>query len=969
MASGSFESPRVRKDMEDRFSCPICLSPQLRMVSGLCQHRVCASCLYEDDSGTLSLTCCPVCQEEGCFPKTRPIIPEDSVLAQRRLGVVSCPNDGCQEEMWEWELRNHQRVCAYVVIIVLDSPSPPPAPARPRVTVQAPERPRRIIISLVCRYNTGDDRQGVLNRARHAITKMAALPYRPSASGGGSNGIGMGNMAVGAVRMENFMAELPRSIFTWDGRNRTLSHDPSAAVVISDMPLFRNALSRHIQVNTDDELLDLRDAMLRAPLWMTCTIRSQKSAISRLSSTGSDDYAAAEEESRIKGSFIMLVNTHHAAVRTQLLEAFAHAIGRASVGRRYTLRLTADQEGALWYITLVGSSISLLSLATTIFLLLFFGCWKTERSFLLMNLVLALMAAQVTFLAGINATSNQTTCRAVAILIHYFFLASFFWMMAHGIQLFFKVKSVFSATRDRRVEFFLFGWINPGAIVIVTSGVKPDGYEMQKYCWLSTDNGMVYAFIGPVLFIIVVNFFILFFVIKTFMSIKANCKKSDIQKTKAGIRACAVLMPLLGVTWLVGVIAVDQTTVPFQYIFAAVNSAQGLFIFIFHGLQNEDVKESVRRYRSRAKVSSLRTDSSHSVLNAKLIGKNNQTGLTTVPSPKSQHVGTTPATPNVECRGHSRKYKTFDGDGNPVCVPCSSCSPGYGVLRPCTEYQDTVCEPCEPGKTFSGTDSPWRRCESCVQCAAHEVRRRECTPARNGRCGSCETGWFHNEITGDCDVCSWCYPEYPAITDFVSECNVTGVATGFQCAPIIDAPYPPPQEHMHLTTEGTGHPTERLEYHHLVEYVGEEDHSHGANKELDLTTHCTSTDTPPVSKDITTERLRGPVPMRTPQVSPAPRIEVSNGLLADIQCRGHGRKYKTVDSDGKLVCENCSKCPPGYGVSVECTEYADTRDAERYDRENVLLQEQETPEDLALVEPLSSSENNEFLSAELAIVV
>ncbi|KAI8510451.1 hypothetical protein Bbelb_113670 [Branchiostoma belcheri] len=96
--------------------------------------------------------------------------------------------------------------------------------------------------------------------------------------------------------------------------------------------------SRHIQVNTDDELLDLRDAILRAPLWMTCTIRSQKSAISRLSSTGSDDYAAAEEESRIKGSFIMLVNTHHAGIRTQLLEAFAHAIGRASMGRRYTLR-------------------------------------------------------------------------------------------------------------------------------------------------------------------------------------------------------------------------------------------------------------------------------------------------------------------------------------------------------------------------------------------------------------------------------------------------------------------------------------------------------------------------------------------------------------------------------------------------------------------------------------------------------
>ncbi|XP_078601239.1 uncharacterized protein LOC144876155 [Branchiostoma floridae x Branchiostoma japonicum] len=241
---------------------------------------------------------------------------------------------------------------------------------------------------------------------------------------------------------------------------------------------------------------------------------------------------------------------------------------------------------------------------------------------------------------------------------------------------------------------------------------------------------------------------------------------------------------------------------------------------------------------------------------------------------------TTPATPNVECRGHSRKYKTFDSDGNPVCVPCTSCSPGYGVLRPCTEYQDTVCEPCEPGKTFSGTDSPWRRCESCVQCAAHELRRRECTPTRNGRCGSCETGWFHNEITGDCDVCSWCYPDYPAIADFVSECNVTGVATGFHCAPIVDAPYPPPLEHLYLTTERIGHPTERLDYHQMVEYVGEEDHSLGANKELEISTHCTPTETPQVSKDITTERLRESVRMFTPQVSLAPRVEISNGLLS-----------------------------------------------------------------------------------------
>ncbi|XP_019647183.1 PREDICTED: uncharacterized protein LOC109487620 [Branchiostoma belcheri] len=144
------ESPqRAQKEMEDSFNCPICLAPRLRMVTGLCQHRVCESCLY-DDSGTLSLKCCPVCQEEGCFRQKRPIIPEDSILAQRQLGVVTCPNDGCQEELWKWELVEHRRVCAHIaVVVVLDSPDPPAPRVRPRVTVQEPERPRRFFRLLI----------------------------------------------------------------------------------------------------------------------------------------------------------------------------------------------------------------------------------------------------------------------------------------------------------------------------------------------------------------------------------------------------------------------------------------------------------------------------------------------------------------------------------------------------------------------------------------------------------------------------------------------------------------------------------------------------------------------------------------------------------------------------------------------------------------------------------------------------
>ena len=68
--------------------------------------------------------------------------------------------------------------------------------------------------------------------------------------------------------------------------------------------------------------------------------------------------------------------------------------------------------------------------------------------------------------------------------------------------------------------------------------------------------------------------------------------KTQIQKVKAGIKASAVILPLLGITWLFGLLAFNSATVAFKYIFAIANSLQGLMIFIFHCLLNKQVRTS-----------------------------------------------------------------------------------------------------------------------------------------------------------------------------------------------------------------------------------------------------------------------------------------------------------------------------------------------------------------------------------------
>lgn len=63
---------------------------------------------------------------------------------------------------------------------------------------------------------------------------------------------------------------------------------------------------------------------------------------------------------------------------------------------------------------------------------------------------------------------------------------------------------------------------------------------------------------------------------------------------RMSLKAAAVLLPLLGLTWIFGFLAVnapgtETVSYVFTYLFTIVNSCQGVLLFIFHCLLNVDV--------------------------------------------------------------------------------------------------------------------------------------------------------------------------------------------------------------------------------------------------------------------------------------------------------------------------------------------------------------------------------------------
>ena len=51
-------------------------------------------------------------------------------------------------------------------------------------------------------------------------------------------------------------------------------------------------------------------------------------------------------------------------------------------------------------------------------------------------------------------------------------------------------------------------------------------------------------------------------------------KTSEVEKVWKGVKACAVLFPLLGLTWVFGILSVTDAGLVFQYIFTILNSLQ-----------------------------------------------------------------------------------------------------------------------------------------------------------------------------------------------------------------------------------------------------------------------------------------------------------------------------------------------------------------------------------------------------------
>ncbi|XP_052275320.1 sushi, von Willebrand factor type A, EGF and pentraxin domain-containing protein 1-like [Dreissena polymorpha] len=274
---------------------------------------------------------------------------------------------------------------------------------------------------------------------------------------------------------------------------------------------------------------------------------------------------------------------------------------------------------ALDVISIVGCSISMLGLIITV--VVHFHLWRyvrSDRVVILMNLSIALISSYAVFIGGVDRTENKALCTVMAVLLQYIYLVVFFLMLAEGIEIGITVLYVF-VTKSRLKWILPAAWALPAVIVGVSMGAtKLEGYGNTKFCWLSMEGGLIWAFVAPAMLIILVNFVVLILVIRTMFRSKTLSEKSRSERSKAGVRCMCVLLPLMGCTWVMGLLYVNESMAWVQYVFAVCNSLQGLVIFVFHCVLNVQIRNALLRRKHRKQSKSFISTNSASFVSTRV---------------------------------------------------------------------------------------------------------------------------------------------------------------------------------------------------------------------------------------------------------------------------------------------------------------------------------------------------------------
>ncbi|XP_065089233.1 diuretic hormone receptor [Ochlerotatus camptorhynchus] len=261
-----------------------------------------------------------------------------------------------------------------------------------------------------------------------------------------------------------------------------------------------------------------------------------------------------------------------------------------------------------------GYIVSLVALSLAVIVFIYFKDLRCLRNTIHANLFITYILSALMWMVILTlqlsggANSGTTSCVIFVTLLHYFTLTNFFWMLVEGLYLYMLVVETFSGDNLRFKLYAAIGWGGPGLFVtlwviakgIAISGLDPAAAHEIDCSWMR-ESVVDWIFQGPVCAVLIINLVFLIRIMWVLITKLRSANTVETRQYRKASKALLVLIPLLGITYLVVLAAPSEGVVSdiFAVARALLLSTQGFSVSLFYCFLNSEVRLALRHRLER----------------------------------------------------------------------------------------------------------------------------------------------------------------------------------------------------------------------------------------------------------------------------------------------------------------------------------------------------------------------------------
>lgn len=198
------------------------------------------------------------------------------------------------------------------------------------------------------------------------------------------------------------------------------------------------------------------------------------------------------------------------------------------------------------------------------------------------------------------------SCKVLTVFMHFCGIAAFSWLFLDVVVLhrnFNDITSPPSAGIRKALISTLFSYGIPLVSVGVALLTKRGDYWSTNLCWPSADNGTVWSFSGPIIFLLASQIILVFYTVY-FRPPKTSVNASSAHFARLHLLKRKLLLTLItgilmGLTWLFAFLAVDNRSSNMSYAFSFFNAALAIWILIDNFFFDVEVRHRLEYTVSR----------------------------------------------------------------------------------------------------------------------------------------------------------------------------------------------------------------------------------------------------------------------------------------------------------------------------------------------------------------------------------